>query len=95
MMLKCNEITRLAATEEIARAGLLRRLEFHLHLLMCRHCREYVRQVRWIGATARRLLGTSANDVVTVARLETDILTSLHTRPKPASGNGVTPPPAR
>jgi hypothetical protein len=76
-MLKCNEVTRLAASEEIARAGLMRRLEFRLHILMCRHCRNYVRQVALIGAAARRLLGADEDPAV-VAALEAGIVGAIH-----------------
>ncbi|PIV80831.1 hypothetical protein COW53_07650, partial [bacterium CG17_big_fil_post_rev_8_21_14_2_50_64_8] len=59
---------RLAASEEIARAGLLRRMEFRLHLMMCRHGPNYVRQVGLIGAAARRRMGSAAEDAQAVDR---------------------------
>ncbi|PIV81615.1 hypothetical protein COW53_03415 [bacterium CG17_big_fil_post_rev_8_21_14_2_50_64_8] len=76
-MLKCHEVSRLAASEEIARAGLWRRMEFRLHLMMCRHCRNYVRQVGLIGAAARRLMGTAAEDAQAVERLEAEIMEAV------------------
>lgn len=92
-MLKCNEVSRLVATEEIARAGFLRRLEFRLHLMMCHHCRNYVRQIRQIGAAARRMLGTSPQDDAIVARLEADVLRTVRSDRRdaasgPAGGTG-------
>ncbi|MGD9548371.1 MAG: hypothetical protein AB7V45_12610 [Candidatus Krumholzibacteriia bacterium] len=87
-MLKCNEVSRLAATEEIARAGLLRRLEYRLHLMMCRHCRTYVRQVALIGDAARRLFGTAGDDPATVARLEAEVLGALRGGQGPGSRDG-------
>ncbi len=76
-MLKCNEVSRLAATEEIAQAGFLKRIEFRLHLMMCHHCRNYVRQIRQIGTAARRVLGTTSEDDAIVARLEEDVLRTV------------------
>ena len=73
-MLKCHEVSRLAASEEIARAGFLRRLGFNLHLMMRRHCRNYVRQVGLIGAAARRLMGPANEDAAAVARLEAELI---------------------
>lgn len=84
-MLKCNEVSRLAASEEIAQAGFLRRLEFRMHLMMCRHCRSYVRQVEAIGAAARRVFGSAADDDSAVARIEADVLRAVR-------GDGKTGP---
>jgi hypothetical protein len=94
VMLKCNEVSRLKASGEIDRAGLLRRLEFRLHLMMCRHCRDYVHQVGLIGAAARRLLGTTAGDAATVARLEADVLRAVRDGAKPGPSDGGGSPPA-
>jgi hypothetical protein len=85
-MLKCNEVSRLAASEEINEAGLFRRMEFRLHLMMCRHCRNYVHQVGLIGETARRLVGE--DDDAVVARLEDRVLKTFHGHPKPGNGSG-------
>jgi len=76
-MLKCHEVSRLAASEEIARVGFMRRLEYRLHLLMCRHCRSYVRQVGLIGAAARRLMGTAAEDAEAVESLEAWVMEAV------------------
>ena len=52
-MLKCSEISRLTASDGIEDFGLMKRMEFRFHLFMCRHCRNYVDQIRRIGAGAR------------------------------------------
>jgi len=85
-MLKCHEVSRLAASEEIARAGLWRRMEFRLHLMMCRHCRNYVRHVGLIGAAVRRLMKTAAEDAQVVERLEAEIMEAV--RKGDDSGSG-------
>ena len=92
-MLKCNEVSRLAASGEIARASILRRLEFRLHLMMCRHCRDYVRQVGLIGAAARRLLGTTTRDAEIVAHLESEVLKAVRRPGEPRSYGGPNHPP--
>jgi len=56
-MLRCREVVDLVATERWREAPLRDRLALALHLAMCRHCRAYVRYLRWIGAVARRLYG--------------------------------------
>jgi hypothetical protein len=85
-MLKCHEVSRLAASEEIARAGFLRRMEFRLHLMMCRHCRNYVRQVGLIGEAARRLMGAADGDAQGVARLEAELIGAVRGRGDSSSG---------
>ena len=54
-MLKCREVTELVGADSVAQAPWRTRLAFRLHLLMCRHCRAYVRSLRHLAATARRL----------------------------------------
>jgi len=54
-MLKCREITERAS--DFLDAGLPwpERLQVRLHLMMCRSCREYVRQLRLVVRSLRRL----------------------------------------
>jgi len=61
-MLRCNEVTRLCASEEIERAPLKTRLAVRLHLLMCEHCRRYVRELARIGEAVRSLAGSEPED---------------------------------
>jgi anti-sigma factor RsiW len=53
-MLRCHEVTRLYATDEIRGAPLRTRLAVRLHLMMCRHCDRYVRELAAIGDAVRR-----------------------------------------
>lgn len=46
MMLVCRDIVALVTDYAEGRLCLWDRLRFQLHLGMCRHCREYVRQVK-------------------------------------------------
>jgi predicted anti-sigma-YlaC factor YlaD len=54
-MLRCREVAELVGTDRFATASLRERLGVRMHLLMCRHCRAYVRSLRQIANTARRL----------------------------------------
>ena len=91
--MKCNEVSRLVASDAIARAGFFRRLQFRLHLMMCRHCRNYARQVGLIGAAARRILGATDDDAATAARLEAEVLRTVRGGPDPGPrpGGGSSP----
>jgi len=56
-MLSCKEVSRTIAANELGSANRRRRISFKLHLLMCRHCRRYVRQVEAIGSATRHFFG--------------------------------------
>ena len=47
----CKETSRLIAEGETSWAA-------RLHLLYCRHCRKFRRQLRLLGAAARRRMAT-------------------------------------
>jgi anti-sigma factor ChrR (cupin superfamily) len=67
-MLRCKEVVEQVASDAGARP-LTSRLAVALHLLMCRHCRGYVRQLRQIGAAARRLYQSVTLDPPAAARV--------------------------
>jgi len=54
-MLQCNEVTRLYASDAVRTAPLRTRIALRLHLMMCRSCRRYVRELRTIGRAVRSL----------------------------------------
>jgi hypothetical protein len=54
-MLSCREVTTLHAADEIQHATWKTRMGVRLHLMMCRHCRRYVRELARIGAAVRAL----------------------------------------
>ncbi len=73
-MLRCNEVARILASDLLDDLAWGRRLALQMHLLMCRHCRRYARQLRAIGTAARRLWGEESVDPSTLERLERGIL---------------------
>lgn len=54
-MLNCREVSERASDFLDATLPLRVRLQMRLHLLMCRICREYVRQMALVVGTLRRL----------------------------------------
>jgi len=54
-LLVCRELTELVTDFVEGRMSFFDRLRFRFHIAMCRHCREYVRQI----AKTRQLLGES------------------------------------
>ncbi len=54
-MLKCRDIAHMASAQLDRRLSLNERLNFRMHLLMCRLCRRYVRQLVLLRRLAARL----------------------------------------
>jgi len=54
-MLRCKEVTRLCASDDIRSASFKTRVAVRMHLALCRHCRRYVRELSRIGAAVRDL----------------------------------------
>ena len=73
-MLNCKEIARLLASDGLEGASLSERARVRLHLLMCRHCREYAAQLRAVGTAGRELWGTCAEEHEVLQNLERSIL---------------------
>lgn len=53
-MLRCREVTEIVGTDHIVGAPWRTRLQVRLHLMICRHCRAYVRSLRQLAQIARR-----------------------------------------
>lgn len=54
-MLSCREVTDRASDFLDTQLPLRVRLQMRMHLLMCRFCREYVRQMSLVVRTLRRM----------------------------------------
>ena len=62
-MLKCKDVVEKAdALVDGTPMSWRERLAMRLHLLMCHHCRRYVRQLRALVATLRRTEAPRNND---------------------------------
>jgi hypothetical protein len=58
-MLSCREVTTLHATDGLEQAAWTKRMGVRVHLLMCKHCRRYVRELARIGAAVRALYAST------------------------------------
>ncbi len=74
MMMTCKKVANLVASDEFKEAWWGRRTGLRLHLLMCRDCRRYARQLRALGAYARNRWGPQAEDSDALQRIERKIL---------------------
>ncbi len=72
-MLKCRDLTKLIASGEIEDLGFMKRMEINFHLFMCKHCRQYMGQIRSIGQGAKKMAAEAEPDQEQLQRLEKDI----------------------
>lgn len=73
-MPNCKEIARLLASDGLEEASLSQRARVRLHLLMCRHCRQYAAQLRAVGAASRGMWGNCTEEHEVLQDLERSIL---------------------
>ncbi|MEN8008589.1 MAG: hypothetical protein ABFS42_16390 [Candidatus Krumholzibacteriota bacterium] len=67
----------MAAAGEIEDFGFMKRMEIKFHLFMCRHCRNYVAQIRSIGEGAKNAAAEAEPDREELQRLEKHICDHL------------------
>ena len=70
-MLKCRDIARMASDQLDRPLPFRQRVSFRMHLLMCRLCRRYVRQLvllRRAGARLGEMPGSTARPLSQAAR---------------------------
>jgi hypothetical protein len=56
-MMTCKEVSTLLSMGHVEEAPTAQRMAVQLHLMMCRHCRAFRRQLRVIGQVARLIAG--------------------------------------
>lgn len=88
-MLACNEVTRLWASEEIRTAPLSRRLAVRFHLMLCEHCRRYVRELATIGSAARSRARNSAASETAILNLERRLIDQIRRPDSPRDGGSI------
>ncbi len=54
-MRNCKEVSKIIASDELEGSGPGKRLSVWLHLLMCKYCRRYFRQIRAVGEVTRAM----------------------------------------
>lgn len=85
----CKEISRAVASDELATASWKKRLAAKLHLLMCRHCRRYARQMQRIGEAAKDVFIDQPTMPESRNRLRGAILDQIHSSEQSDSDPGV------
>ncbi|NOT78798.1 MAG: hypothetical protein HOP07_07315 [Bacteriovoracaceae bacterium] len=75
-MLKCNEIVELIASDKSL--TFLGKMELKMHLLMCKHCNNYSKQIEIINNQYKKSIEKVTNtDEVHVQDLEDKVLESV------------------
>ena len=54
-MIRCKEVATLLSTDQLASQPVWRRVAVGIHLLMCRHCRRFARQIARLKQAAAEL----------------------------------------
>ena len=73
-MPNCKEISRLLSSNGVEDASLSEQARVRLHLLLCRHCREYAAQLRAVGTAGDELWGNCTEEHEVLQPLEQSIL---------------------
>ena len=57
-MIRCKEVATLLSTDQLASQPMWRRAGVRVHLMMCRHCRRFARQLARLQQAAADLGAT-------------------------------------
>lgn len=57
-MIRCKEVATLLSTDQLASQPVWRRVAVRVHLMMCRHCRRFARQMALLTQAAASLGAT-------------------------------------
>lgn len=75
-MLSCKEISQILASDEDL--SIMRRTELRMHLLMCKHCSNYNKQLKFLKKGMQKLFQKRGSyDPEKVKKLENEILQKL------------------
>jgi hypothetical protein len=74
-MIRCREVATLLSTDQVASQSVSRRIAVRFHLMMCRHCRRFARQLTLLKRVASDLGATFDQEV------RADFVRRLHGRP--------------
>lgn len=67
-MLSCKELVACASDYLDEQQGFVQRLRTRQHLLLCRHCRLFIRQLRLTQATLRAMPPTRVDDAESIVQ---------------------------
>ena len=62
-MIRCREVATLLSTDQVASQPVSRRIAVRLHLMMCRHCRRFARQLTLLTQAAVNLAARFDSEV--------------------------------
>ena len=88
MKLSCREVSALVSESLDRQLNLKERIGIHLHLMICRMCARYHRQIQFLSASARRVLQNPRSPFHARSSLSTE----AQARIEAAIDGGQTPP---
>ncbi len=75
-MLNCKQVSKVIASDDLDGVGLGKRVAVWFHLLMCKHCRRYSRQMRAVGDATREKYASrpTAEEAARLERIKESVL---------------------
>jgi hypothetical protein len=60
-VMHCREIAKLIGSDQVKDLNFADRQQVRVHLWVCWHCRQLVRQIKWLGRIARQAVGVRSD----------------------------------
>lgn len=80
-MLKCNEIVEIVASDK--KLSLMGKMELKLHLLMCKYCNSYSKQISMLNTQFKKVIEKkSAIDESHLQDLENQVVKTIKAKHK-------------
>lgn len=77
-VMHCREIATLFDTDRVAELSLVDRIQVRVHLWTCWHCRQLIRQIKWLKEAARETVIPITENPDLESRLLSKLMLSDH-----------------
>ena len=65
-MISCKDLVKKLSSDESL--PIVKRLEIHLHLILCKHCRVYVKHLEVLKVSFRRVIGKLEKNIESTSK---------------------------
>ena len=76
-MLKCKDVSQILSRD--VDVTFIRRLEIHFHLLICKHCRKFSKQIQILKISAKKFMSTKSIEInpTTITKIEDQMIDKI------------------